>query len=615
MLAHMPMIYDSLIMAAVAAELTQTIAGGKVQRITQPTPLDVIVQVYAGSNKYDLLLSCEAESARVHLTHIKRDNPPQPYAFCMLLRKYIDGAQIIQIDRPGGFAERILAVRFRAHDGTSLSLIAEIMGKHSNIMLLDGDNVILGAAKQITSDVNRYREVLPGLDYRLPPRQRGKRDPIATHEPAQSVPIEPGDIASTLIAQYAGVSPVLAKEAAIRIVDQFGPTRTGVMPVKAAEGLRFTPQDLWSGLNDLLDVIKTGAYTPLVWTDDARRIQGAYPIRLLSEPETNQHPRDSISQALDDASTAMGTRDAFEAARDSLATALARARRRREKDLDDVEQGLTNAARADEYQQNGDLIMASQDSLERGSPVITIPDYYAPAVDGEAPTRVIAVDPALSWRQNAERYYKKAAKARNSRVNLQARRLDLLEEVRLLERAELDLAAATTVEQAMDIHERTANLLSRGSGPDTGKGGPGRGRQKAAGDTEATTPGPRFPGYKIRSYHSLDGWEILIGENATSNDYLTTKIAASSDIWMHVRAATSAHGVIRARSRPGAVSQAALLHAAEIVAAHSEVKHSSLIPVDYTLKKYVRKPRRSAPGSVTYQNEKTLYVAGINDRD
>jgi len=586
--AHMNMIYDSLIMAAVAAELTQTVVGGKVQRVTQPTPLDIVLQLYAGSHKYDLLLSCAAESARAHLTWIKRENPPQPYAFCMLLRKHLDGAQVLAIERPGGFAERVLAIRFRTNDDVPLSIIAEIMGKHSNVILLSGDNVILGAAKQITSDVNRYREVLPGLAYRPPPRQRGKRDPLATHEPVETDPIAPADIADTLIAKYAGVSPLLAKEAAIRIT-------------AAADGRPCTPQDVWRGLTDLLSVVRTGEFTPVVWTDGSGRPLGAYPIPLLSEPANNQQPRDSISLALDNAAVSAGTRDAFEAARDSLATALSRARRRRVKDLEDVERGLANAARADEYQQNGDLIQANQNGLDRGGAVVALPDYYAPAVNGESATREIAVDPALTWRENAERYYKKAAKARNSRANLQQRRLDLLEESRLLERAALDLDASTTVEEAMDVHERTANLLARGA-------------QNPAGEAEIAAPGPRFAGYKIRAYHSLDGWEILIGENATSNDYLTTKIAASSDIWLHVRAATSAHGIIRAQSRPAAVSPATLRHAAEIVAAHSEVKHSSLIPVDYTLKKYVRKPRKSAPGTVTYQNEKTLYVAGIDGR-
>ena len=122
---------------------------------------------------------------------------------------------------------------------------------------------------------------------------------------------------------------------------------------------------------------------------------------------------------------------------------------------------------------------------------------------------------------------------------------------------------------------------------------------------------PAFEGHKIKTFHSPDGWEILVGENATSNDYLTTRVAAPSDIWLHVRAGASAHGVIRARNRPAAVSPAAIQQAAELVAARSEVKHSSLIPVDYTLRKYVRKPRRSAPGAVTYQNEKTINVAGI----
>ena len=142
----------------------------------------------------------------------------------------------------------------------------------------------------------------------------------------------------------------------------------------------------------------------------------------------------------------------------------------------------------------------------------------------------------------------------------------------------------------------------------------GQGQQNPAGRGAKNGSGraPAFEGHKIRAFHSPDGWEILVGENATANDYLTTRVAAPSDIWLHVRAATSAHGIIRARNRPAAVSPAALQQAAELVAARSEVKHSSLIPVDYTLKKYVRKPRKSAPGAVTYQNEKTIYVTGIH---
>ena len=136
-------------------------------------------------------------------------------------------------------------------------------------------------------------------------------------------------------------------------------------------------------------------------------------------------------------------------------------------------------------------------------------------------------------------------------------------------------------------------------------------RLKQPGLTEAKPAAretPEFAGHKIRRYRSVDGWEILVGENATSNDYLTTRIASPNDIWLHARALPSAHAVIRSQNRPATVSLAAIKLAAEQVARRSDSRHARLTPVDYTLKKYVRKPRGAAPGAVTYSHEKTLDV-------
>lgn len=580
------MIYDSVILAAVTDELSRMLTGGKIERITQPTPLDVVVRVYTTAGKYDLLLSADADFARAHLTWIKRENPPQPYPFCMVMRKHIDGARIVGFDRPGGFGERVLAIRLKSYEGAPYTLIVEIMGRHSNIILLNGPETILGAAKHISADINRFRETLPGLDYRPPPKQRGKINPLLDFT-GDSTPIAHDEAVGWLTQTFAGVSPILAREAAARAVE------AGLV----------TQQTLFTALTDALTPVKTGQFTPIVWSDDLGTTQGAYAIRLHSIKPSNQYERQSMSIALDNASSSIGKRTAFDAARDSLMAALHRARKHRVHELQETARGLANAERADEYQQNGDLLQANQHGFARGEPTVTVPDYYA-QTDGPMPERTIAVDPALGWRENAERYYKKAAKARNSRVLLEERQALLREELRLLETAEADLPSTTTEDQVEQIHERVANLLLRGA-------------QRPASETASGAPPEvsRFEGHKIRTFRSVDGWEILVGENATSNDFLTTKVASPSDIWLHVRAATSAHGVIRAQNRPASVSTAAIRHAAELVAARSEVKHSSLIPVDYTLKKYVRKPRKSAPGSVTYQNEKTIYVGGINSRD
>jgi predicted ribosome quality control (RQC) complex YloA/Tae2 family protein len=581
------MIYDAFILSAITDELTRTLTGGKIERITQPTALDVVIRVYTSTGKYDLLLSCDADLAGAHLTWIKRENPPQPYAFCMVLRKYIDGARITGFERPGGFGERILVIRCKGYDGAPFSLVVEIMGKLSNVILINGPETVLGAAKHITSEINRYREVLPGLPYRPPPRQRAKLDPLQPFVGDESAPMLEEDAVSWLVQTFSGVSPILARETVVRTRE------TGAL---------LTQETLWNTLSDVLDVVRTGHYTPIVWSDDTGVTQGAYPIHLHSITTSNQYDRQSMSIALDNASSSIGKRSAFESARDSLTTALHRKQRLFEQT--EIERGLANADRADEYQQDGDLIQANQHAFSRGQSSIDVADYYAEHTEGPMPTRTIPLDPTLGLRENAERYYKKAAKARASRMNLEERRATLQEEMRLLDRAEADLPSTTTEDQVEEIHERVSSLLLRGSQRPAAENGSG-----------APPEVPRFDGHKIRTFRSVDGWEILVGENATSNDFLTTKVASSSDIWLHVRAATSAHGIIRAQNRPASVSAAAIRHAAELVAARSEVKHSSLIPVDYTLKKYVRKPRKSAPGSVTYQNEKTIYVGGINSRD
>ena len=280
------MIFDSLILSAVIDELTRILTGGKIEKITQPTPLDVVIRVFTNNGKYDLLFSSDADFARTHLTWVKRENPPQPYAFCALLRKHVDGARVTGFERPSGFGERILVVRLTTYEGTPFSLVVEIMGRHSNIVLLNGAEMILGATKHVSSEINRYREILPGLAYTPPPRQRGKIDPLELYA-GDEVPLTDAEGESWLVQKFAGVSPMLAHEIAVRTKER---------------SQNLTQESLWQCLSDTLSVVRTGDFAPIVWTDDAGTTLGAYPIHLHSVPDGNQHDRPSISVALDNAS-------------------------------------------------------------------------------------------------------------------------------------------------------------------------------------------------------------------------------------------------------------------------------------------------------------------------
>ncbi len=577
------MIFDSLLLAAVRDEMGRTLVGGKIEKISQPDPLEIVLRFYHAGHKHSLLLSCDASHARAHLTVARRDNPPVPPPFCTVLRRCLDGAWLSDVSVPLGFGERVLHLHFKAVDGAPYTLIAELMGKHSNLIFVNGAGMILGAAKNIGRTLSRLRLVQPGLAYTPPPRQRGRHDPTAPlGMELGTETLTPDAAEAWLLAHWLGVSPLLASE------------------VIARAGEVLTPQTLHHALALLLTVVRVGDWSPRLWTDSAGKTLGAYPVPLLSIPQADQHPRDSISLALDQAALSVIGRETFEHARESLLAALRRTRKLREREASEMEQGLKNAARAEEYRQAGDLLLTNQSQIRRGQSLVSVPDYYAPPLPGGEPTmRFIALDPALDVRENAERFYKRSRKADLSAMTLQERRAQALEEAALLSLAERETEKAATSAEVAALRSSLAQSLTHENAPNTPDAAPHQ------------AP-PDFEGHKIKRYQTVDGWEILVGENAASNDYLTTKLAAASDIWLHVRAATSAHGIIRAKNKPASVSHAALQQAAEMVAARSEVKHSSLIPVDYTLKKHVRKPRKSALGAVTYQNEKTLFVAGIH---
>ena len=340
-----------------------------------------------------------------------------------------------------------------------------------------------------------------------------------------------------------GISPLLAKEVALRV----------------ARGL-LTPQTLWKALSELLSVVRTGDYTPRIWTDDAGKTLGAYPIALLSVPLRCQHTRHSISIALDNAAASLAQRTAFDRARDALQAALHRSRKLRQREEAEIKQAIRNAERADEYQQSGELLVANQHVIQKGQHLVSVPDYYVPPMTtGEPTMRFISLDPSLSVHENAERFFKRSRKARTSSQTLAERRALVAEELALLTLAERDAATVSSESDVSAIRASMAQLLARNpqqSGP-----------ERSGDSLDAHPPTrPDYDGHKIKTFRTVDGWEILVGENAAANDYLTTRIAMSSDIWLHVRAATSAHGIIRAQNRPGSVSPAALLHAAELVA-------------------------------------------------
>jgi predicted ribosome quality control (RQC) complex YloA/Tae2 family protein len=312
-------------------------------------------------------------------------------------------------------------------------------------------------------------------------------------------------------------------------------------------------------------------------------------VPLKSLPASDQTSLPSISEALEAAYESRFEEDTFEKQRLSLLAALRKSLKAAERQILDVREGLVNSTRAENIKESGELLVANLGRASAGAKELVVDDYFA-AEPGEK--RTILLDPALTLHENAERYFRRYQKARDSKDILLSRQIQLEQSIIALEKAITSAESATEGAEITRIAGTVGGEILPTQSPSAG----------------ATPAKPGYDGHKIKAMKSPDGWEILVGENSTSNDFLTTKIASPSDIWLHARAVPSAHAVIRAQNRPASVSTAAIMLAAEQVARRSGAKHAGLVSVDYTLKKYVRKPRGSAPGMVTYTNEKTIDV-------
>lgn len=579
--------FDSLTLRAVAAELREDLLGGQIQDIRQPLPSELRLGIRSKGKNWLLALSDDARFARVHLTLHKQPNAPTPPSFCMALRKHCEGAILRDIRQRGFDRVLELEIESKTEEGGSatVTLIAELMGKHSNLILVNAAGVILDAAKRISRRVSRFREVLPGIPYQPPPEQSSRLDPfdpktvpILLQKMQQRAASNVEGRAEWLMDQTAGLSPFLALEIAYRIF----------------EGSSEIPDRLPQVWQEIFGAASRNEYKPVVIMA-SDKAAGAYPFPTVQFPVSAQKSVPFLNFALDDAYS----QAVEQAGKNALLTELRGQIQREEKRLtrqkEIAERGVQDAERAEEFKQIGELILANVWRIEPGAKRIVVQDYFDP----EFPDRILTLDPKLSPQENADVYFRRYRKYRDGQETSVKRKQEadaLLETLNIakLQVKQWETAVTVMQEQIMRLREE---LKSKGL------------LQTRAGDNdEETKTGPDLQGHKIRRYTTPEGFEIYLGETATANDYLTTRLAASNDIWLHVRASTSAHVVIRTRGKPEAVPKSVIQRAALLCAKHSSQKHSTLVPVDSTLKKHVRKPRGAAPGSADYHHETTLHV-------
>ncbi len=574
------MAFDGITLYAVRKELSEALLGARIDKIYQPDDHEIILQMRTQSGTKRLLLSTLARSPRLHITEQRPENPLTPPMFCMLLRKHLSGGKLLSIEQY--HMDRIIELTFEAvndlGDLVEKRLILEIMGKHSNLFLVDASGIILDALHHVGITMSSVRQVLPGLSYELPVHS-DKWDPFMIHDAEVLVKIlsEPKEpLYKAIYLTINGFSPFTAREVACRAGLAEDTLLTHLTPEEA--------QRLFQAFSGLLDSLTAGDYSFRIFLNGERMVEfSVLPSQLMEGAETQEFP--TISALLDvfyrQQDTTQKIRQKAQDLSRLISNNLDRARRKarlQEKQLEDTKG-------RDIYRIQGELITANIYQLEKGMKSCSLPNFY----EEDQPLVQIKLDENLTPAQNAQRLFNRYNKLKRTEAALTEQLIETYAEIDYLESIENALSLSN---QERDLENLRQELHETGYI---------RRVKKAQRNLAASKP---------LEFATSEGIRVFIGKNNIQNDQLTFRTAAPNDLWFHVKDIPGSHTIlfVSGLEMGKDYTETSLLEAAKLAAAHSKAASSSQVPVDYTERRYVKKPAGSKPGFVIYTHQTTVYV-------
>lgn len=576
---------DAVCLRAVLAELEAKTVGGRIDKVYQPDRDEIVLSLRGAQGALRLMVTAEPSAPRMHLIDANRENPAAPPMFCMLLRKYVQGAKIVSIRQPA--LERVAVIELDTTDEMGVpvrrQLICELMGKHSNIILNGEDGRIIDAIRRIDGDISGKRQVLPGLFYRMPPQQEDKVDTLSITgaqlaDLARCAAEDAKKLDKWLLGTLTGLSPLLCRELAYRVADDVG------KPVGS-----LTEREL-ERLAEVFDAftacIREGGFQPVLLTrceDNAVQDFSCMPIRQYGGLVTPSQP-ESFSALLAAFYEKKGQAERMRRRAMDMIRTVTSARDRLARKLSAQAEELAQTQNRDALRRMGELIAANFYQLERGMTRAKVIDYF----DESCPEVEIQLDIRLTPQQNAQKYFKQYTKAKTAEEML----------TRQIAEGEAERSYLESVLQAIDEAENEPDLAQlREELVQTGVLSQKQTRNKRAQKPAASVP---------FEYRTSDGFSVWAGKNNLQNDLLSMKTAFKSDIWFHTQKIHGSHVILVTDGR--VPTDAAMTEAAMIAAYHSKAKHSSMVPVDYTEVRNLKKPHGAKPGFVVYQVYQTAYV-------
>ena len=584
--------FDAGVMSAVVKQLKETVIGARIDKIYQPERDEIILSIRCAGESKKLLLSASAGNSRVGFCSAERENPMQPPMFCMLLRKHLSGAHILDVAQIG--FDRAIEIKLTSADEMGYSsvkyLICEIMGTYSNVIFLDEKRRILGVLHPISLSTTNKRQVLCGFEYENPPKQEGKLDATFVDKETFIEKMNhslsygyggPGD--KYLISHYAGLSPLTAREIVYRATKA---TNTPLWECDADK--------MWFYFDLLYGSVRNGNFNPCLVTDTKGKVID------FSFCEIRQYgsgcvvtPYDDISKLLDDFYFERDKQERVKHRGQDILRLLTNASTRITKKMALQRESLAESAKKDEFKRFGDIITANIYLIKKGQKSAELVDYY----DENTPTVTVELDERMTPAQNAQHYYKKYNKAKSAEIMLTKQIAESEAELCYIETVFESLTKADTEAELSQIR---TELAASGYGKTLDN------LRKSMTKAKKEYKNAQKKDYKPMRFVTSGGYEVLCGKNNLQNDYITFEVAAKDDYWFHIKNAPGSHVILRSgKEEPESED---FTEAAMIAAFYSSQKELPQSPVDYTKVKNVKKPSGSKPGFVIYETNYTCYV-------
>ena len=572
------MAYDGFANYTIVQELKNKLVNGKIDKIYEPNFDEIILGIYANGAKYALDLVTNSQYYRASLTTHAKPNPNQAPNFCMTLRKYLLGTHITKIETK--HLERIIFIELegfnKSKDFSSKTLVIELMGKYSNILLVDNEGKIIDSLKHFSIASGGMRDIYSGATYRLPPSDKLDFMEIANQEEWYQVlqnhshRMQNTSLSTVISSVFTGISKhsILYFEKSLHLTDEI-----------TEKNCDF----LFAYLTQMLAQNQNVIGVPF---------ENDYALQWMASSKENSL---QFNFFLDDYYTQKENDTTFKVYRDNLLKLILNKLKKLQSKLDAILAKVQECKEAEQYQLYGELITSN---------LYRIPDYHTDSLtlenyynDNQPVT--IALDPSISPSANAKKFFKKYKKLKNAKEFVDAQKVSLLNDISYLESIVYEIGTATTIadvdEIYSEIQESEIKIRNDGKNKDSSKS-----------KTKLKTNKKGFAKVGEPFRFTVDGFTVFVGKNNKQNDYLTTKLANKEDIWFHVKDFHGSHVILRTENK--IPSQETINKCAKLAKEHSKAVDSSNVPVDYTYVKYVKKPSGSKPGMVIYTNNKTVNV-------